>query len=172
MNWLNRVRAKSGRDFTFWLIYHRTRSCSRKGKKTESSSFEKRSFTIRNSTGFFLKLHITTWIQKTWKKTSKRKNMNTTNNYSEKNPDTKPPPGKALLHITNGRSHFLHLEKSYHFLHLDFWPFSPPRPYYLRKYQNLHYGAFLRKYRFLHLFLEKIPNSPHVSILDDKYTQP
>ena len=29
-----------------------------------------------------------------------------------------------------GRSHFLHLEKSYHFLHLDFWPFSPPRPYY------------------------------------------
>ena len=73
--------------------------------------------------------------------------------------------------ILYGRSHFLHLEKSYHFLHLDFWPFSPPRPYYLTKYQNLHFGAFLRKYRFLHLFLEKIPNSPHVSILDDKYSQ-
>ena len=67
-----------------------------------------------------------------------------------------------------GRSHFLHLEKSYHFLHLDFWPFSPPRPYYFRKYQNLHYGAFVRKYHFLHLFLRKIPNSPHVSVLDDK----
>ena len=27
--------------------------------------------------------------------------MNTTNIYSEKNPDMKPPPGKALLHRTN-----------------------------------------------------------------------
>ena len=77
----------------------------------------------------------------------------------------------TILFDILGRSHFLHLEQSYHFLHLDFWPFSPPRPYYLTKYQNLHFGAFLRKYRFLHLFLEKIPNSPHVSILDDKYSQ-
>ena len=74
----------------------------------------------------------------------------------------------SMNNIHIGRSHFLHLEKSYHFLHLDFWPFSPPRPYYLKKYQNLHYDAFLRKYRFLHLFLRKIPNSPHVSVLDDK----
>ena len=36
--------------------------------------------------------------------------------------------------MTNGRSHFLHL---------DVWPFSPPEPYYLRKYENLHNGAFI-----------------------------
>ena len=51
-----------------------------------------------------------------------------------------------------------------HFLHLD-WTF-------FEKYQNLHYGTFVRKYHFLHPFSRKIPNSPHVSIPDDKYSVP
>ena len=48
-----------------------------------------------------------------------------------------------------------------------FWPFSPPQLHNFKKYQNLHHGAF-KKYHFLRQVLRKMPNSRHVSILDDK----